>query len=345
MPDVSIIIPVYNAQKYLEECVESIIAQSDFLKSEVILIDDGSSDRSREICDAYSSKYNNIFTIHKENAGVSAARNDGIKAASSDIIMFCDADDFLMNDILTGVINTARDFSPDLIFWNYTYENDGKKSVTDFPFEGNQILGRDYVQRTVPDYMIYKSSFNSVWNKAFRKSIIENNGIVFNSKKKYGEDREFLLMYLAGCSSGFFIPENGYFYRDTVSGAIKKERTDFFDNLADSYETDLKCYKRLGYDEKEIEQKCKAALPEHIISDVFFIFENYNKNVFYKSLESLYSNEMFTNAVLLYLKSNSFKNENYRTAAEFISRKNSRSLRRFLYSIRAKEAVYRIIKG
>ena len=66
MPDVSIIIPVYNAHRYLEECIESIIAQSDFLKSEVILINDGSSDGSPEICDSYSSEYSNIVTIHKE---------------------------------------------------------------------------------------------------------------------------------------------------------------------------------------------------------------------------------------------------------------------------------------
>ncbi|MBQ7595133.1 MAG: glycosyltransferase [Clostridia bacterium] len=345
MTDVSIIIPIYNAQKYLEECIESIISQLDFICSEVILVDDGSADRSPEICDSYSEKYGNIFTVHKKNAGVSSARNDGIKAASGEFIMFCDADDRLKNDILTEVINTARDYSPDIIFWNYTYENNDKKFVTDFPFVKNRVLDRVYIQKNVPEFMLRDSSFNSVWNKAFKKSIIENNGILFNSEKKYGEDREFLLTYLAGCSNGFFIPEDGYFYRDTVSGAIKKERTDFFDNITQSYYTNVICYKKLGFDEKETEQICKAALPENIIDDVFFIYENYNKKVFSRSLESLFNNELLLKAVSEYIDSNNFKNENYRIAAEKICRKNTGSLRRFLNSLKAKEAVYRIIKG
>ena len=116
MPDVSIVIPVYNAEKYLEECLSSITAQKDFEKSEVVLIDDGSTDRSSEICDSFSAEFKNIIAVHKSNGGVSEARNDGINVASSDYLMFCDADDYFIGDILSSVINTVNELSPDIIF-------------------------------------------------------------------------------------------------------------------------------------------------------------------------------------------------------------------------------------
>lgn len=345
MPDVSIIIPVFNAEKYLEECLSSITAQKDFEDSEVILIDDGSADSSPEICDSFAQKYKNIIVVHKSNGGVSEARNDGIKIASSDYLMFCDADDCFIGDILSNVIKTVQDFLPDIIFWNYTYEVNGSSAHTDFAFAKNQILDKKYLRRTIPEYMLSDLSFNSIWNKAFKKSIIQVNNIKFNKDKKYGEDREFLLNYLAVSESGFYIPESGYFYRDTASGAIRRERTDFFDNITEDYYTNLRCYERFDFDKEKIETICRAALPEQVISDIFFIYENYSKAVFNKSVEKLFRNELLMSAVAEYLSVGSFKDENYKSAAKKIMSRSLVPLRLFLGSIKTKEALYRMIKG
>lgn len=345
MPDVSIIIPVYNAEKYLEECFCSITAQKGFDSSEVILIDDGSTDRSPEICDSFSEKFNNIIAVHKSNGGVSEARNDGINIASSDYLMFCDADDCFIGDILSKVIETAQNLSPDIVFWNYTYEVNGAQAHTDFAFAKNQLLDKKYLRRSIPEYMLSNLSFNSIWNKAFKKSIIQANSIKFNKNKKYGEDREFLLNYLAFSENGFYIPDSGYFYRDTASGAIRKERTDFFDNITEDYYSNLRCYERFDFDKEKIESICKAALPEQVISDIFFIYDNYSKDVFNKSIEKLFHNELLMSAVSEYLSAGRFKNENYKSAAKKIMSRSSVSLRLFLGSIKAKEALYRIIKG
>ena len=345
MPDVSIIIPVYNAEKYLEECLSSITAQKDFERSEVVLIDDGSTDRSSEICDSFSAEFKNIIAVHKSNGGVSEARNDGINVASSDYLMFCDADDYFIGDILSSVINTVNELSPDIIFWNYIYEANGSQVHTDFAFAKNQMLDKKYLRRTIPEFMLSNLSFNSIWNKAFKKSIIQANSIKFNKNKKYGEDREFLLNCLAVSESGFYIHDSGYFYRDTVSGAIRKERTDFFDNIIEDYYTNLRCYERFDFDKEKIDSLCRAALPEQVISDIFFIYENYSKSVFNKSVEKLFCSELLMSAVSDYLSAGSFKNENYKSAAKKILSRSSVSLRLFLSSVKAKEALYRMIKG
>ena len=91
---ISIIVPVYNAEKYIKRCVNSILNQS-FKEWELILVDDGSSDNSGQICDDYSRQYNNIMVLHKNNGGVSSARNTGIKNATGKYIMFCDSDDYV----------------------------------------------------------------------------------------------------------------------------------------------------------------------------------------------------------------------------------------------------------
>ena len=94
MPEISIIVPVYKVEKYLNRCIDSILAQS-FPDFELILVDDGSPDKSGKICDDYAAKDSRVKVIHKENAGVSAARNSGLAMSSGSYIMFCDSDDFV----------------------------------------------------------------------------------------------------------------------------------------------------------------------------------------------------------------------------------------------------------
>lgn len=115
---ISIIIPVYNVNKYLVKCIESILAQS-FQKFEIILIDDGSTDGSAEICDAYAAKYNNIKVIHKENGGVSSARNMGLDICEGKFITFIDSDDWIHIDYLQTLRNLILDNSADIAICEY----------------------------------------------------------------------------------------------------------------------------------------------------------------------------------------------------------------------------------
>ena len=117
-PIISIIVPVYNTGKYLEKCLESIISQS-LTNFEVICIDDGSTDNSYDILTTYKEKYNNFKIIYQENQGVAIARNNGLKYANGDYIIFIDSDDFITNDYLEKLYNESIITNADVVICNF----------------------------------------------------------------------------------------------------------------------------------------------------------------------------------------------------------------------------------
>ncbi|WP_289129895.1 glycosyltransferase [uncultured Clostridium sp.] len=131
----SIIVPVYNVEKYLDECLESIIKNYD-QKIEVILVDDGSKDNSSVLCDEYAKEYNFITVIHKENGGLSSARNAGIDKAKGKYIWFVDSDDYISDSSISNILDAARK-STDLIIGNYSvfYPNGNREVYQDFKFD------------------------------------------------------------------------------------------------------------------------------------------------------------------------------------------------------------------
>ena len=118
MAQVSIIVPVYEVEKYIRKCIESIQAQT-FSDFELILVDDGSKDASGRICDEYAKKDKRIRVIHKENKGVSAARNDGIKDSMGEYICFIDADDWIEKTMLESCINNIIETDSDAVCHGY----------------------------------------------------------------------------------------------------------------------------------------------------------------------------------------------------------------------------------
>ena len=118
MKKVSIVVPVYNAEKVIGRCVESILSQ-DYTELEVILVDDGSRDSSPEILDGFAAKDPRVLCIHKENGGVSAARNTGLDRATGDFIQFCDADDWLAPEATKLLVRRAEDSAADLVVGDF----------------------------------------------------------------------------------------------------------------------------------------------------------------------------------------------------------------------------------
>lgn len=125
-PTISIIIPVYKVEKYLSKCLDSIAAQT-FTDWECILIDDGSPDASGKICDEYAQKDSRFVVIHKKNAGVSAARNDGLKNARGKWISFFDSDDTIDKETYEDSLKVAEEKNADLVQWGIILETDGKE--------------------------------------------------------------------------------------------------------------------------------------------------------------------------------------------------------------------------
>lgn len=203
---VSIIVPVYNAEKTIEKCVESIISQK-YPCKEIVLINDGSQDRSLEILHRLAKQYSEIIVVDKTNGGVSSARNAGLEVCNGEYVAFVDSDDYYLSD--TYIASMAdlldEDENIDLAVVGYTVLNEHRmKRFTP------QVGVKD-IRDVAAEYWSSgtKNVMNSPWNKMFRTRLIENT---FNEQVKMGEDAVFVLQYLKNCQRVAFGDDCGYGY-------------------------------------------------------------------------------------------------------------------------------------
>ena len=174
---ISIIIPVYNVENYLASCLNSILNQT-FQDYEVIMINDGSTDRSSDICEEYSKKDSRYKTLHKENGGQSTARNRGVKIAKGDYLMFIDSDDFLTGNNCLQIIANGLGTSPDVLAYRYyKYFSSRHKSDCGIDMSGLTTLDKF---GTIKELVKRDSFFCSCWSKVVKRSLIINNGITFD---------------------------------------------------------------------------------------------------------------------------------------------------------------------
>lgn len=184
---ISVIVPIYNVEKYLEKCLNTIISQT-YKNLEIILIDDGSNDNSGIICDEYAKKDKRIIVIHQKNTGVSSARNKGLKIASGDYIGFIDPDDYIQKNMYEIMLNNILESKSDICIC-------GIKRITEDGIIANITKKqeiREYTKKEILELLIQdKYITTSVWNKLFKSELIKM--IEFNENRKVGEDFEFIL--------------------------------------------------------------------------------------------------------------------------------------------------------
>lgn len=197
----SIIMPVYNTEKYLAEAIESVINQSGEL--ELILVDDGSTDLSLSICNSYASRDSRIKVIHTENMGVSNARNIGVAAACGDYIQFVDSDDKLVQGSLEKIFQMMSHNADVILFSYQTFGKIEEKIIYRDKYPGN-------CEKTIEE-MVKTGSIVSCWNKIYKRDIIKN--ILFNVDLRYAEDYSFNLDAFLLVKSITVIPDILYMYR------------------------------------------------------------------------------------------------------------------------------------
>lgn len=217
-PVISIVVPVYMAENHLHECVKSVLKQT-FQDWELILIDDGSRDQSGKICDNYSQMDDRIIVIHKENGGVSSARNLGIEKAQGLWINFLDADDWLADDYLQKLYDAS--------------------SITDFVISGFIMFFRDgktekwnsfdyiaYNKKDIGNIMVEMNSYrllNSMDTKLFKSKIVKENKLSCISGLSVSEDMLFVYEYIKHCQSLTCINYSGYYYRRDISNSLSNK--------------------------------------------------------------------------------------------------------------------------
>ena len=218
MMKISVIIPIYNVGFYLQECVNSVIKQT-YKNLEIILVDDVSTDECPNICDTYAKQYSNVKVVHKQNGGLSDARNVGILNSTGDYLLFLDADDFWKDSTaVQSLVDRINITHADLLNYSYIkYYEDLKKYIN--YFENLEPLPLDFNKLESIQYLLDNNLYiASACNKLIKKSLFEDGDLYF-VKGIYSEDIDWCLRLLIKAESVDFICDNFYCYRQR-SGSI-----------------------------------------------------------------------------------------------------------------------------
>lgn len=217
-------------EQYIEKCVDSIILQKDFKEtSEILLVDDGSTDKSGKICDEYANQYSNIRVIHKENEGLLMARGTAVKEAVGEYYIFVDSDDYIESNLLSSIDIYIERFKPDFLCYGHFNESERKKerkSITDKPYE---LIDK----KSFLEMFVSSNKYNNIWSKVVKGAILKNHfDEIYNFKTNIGEDK-IQTAYLIKYSEKICLIKDclyHYMFRNNSIVHTKSEK-DLFDSL------------------------------------------------------------------------------------------------------------------
>lgn len=275
---VSIVLPIYNVEKFLPKCLDSVVKQT-YKNLEIICVNDGSPDGSADIVKKYAEKDNRIILINQKNAGLSGARNTGIEAAGGEYIMFLDSDDWIGERTCEAAVEQIKKESAQLVMWNYTrefpdksipkniFETNGKSTLV-FENDTMQTLHRRIAGLTGSELSVPENADSAVtaWGKLFRTEIIKDNGLTFTDTKVIGtEDALFNLESFCYIKKAVFINEYFNHYRkDNETSLTRKYKASLFSQWQE-------LYTRMGKIIKEKNLPFDAALNNRIALSIIGI--------------------------------------------------------------------------
>ena len=281
-PKISVIVPVYNMEEYLERCVDSIIHQTES-NIEIILVNNGSTDRSGAICDKYSINDDRVKVIHQPNNGVSAARNSGIKVAKGDYIGFVDADDWIEPDMYESLIEEAVRNDADVVMCDATtvYSNGNTQADTITQLSRNTVLRKSDFS---PSLLLEMAG--SVCRCIYSKCILSEKHLVeFPLGVKFSEDRIFNIFAFGYANRVYYIKQSFYNRYMNLSSAVHRFHLDYFDAVKKAH---IQTQKAID-DAWDGQEKYKKAYLNQFISGAFSAINNY----YYKT-STLSSKERIT---------------------------------------------------
>ena len=204
---ITVVVPVYNVAEFLNECIDSILKQK-YKTTEIIIVDDGSTDGGGKICDEYAKKYHNIRVIHQKNAGLSAARNKGLSVAKGKYICFIDSDDYILPEYLSELLKAIKGNDSDIAVCGY-----GKVLIQE-----NTISGQDATIR----FLTKQENIDILaWNKLYRLSIFKDNDILYPEGKKHEDNLTTYKLY-SHAKKVSYIAKTLYYYRERENSITKK---------------------------------------------------------------------------------------------------------------------------
>lgn len=227
----SVLIPAYNAEKYLKECVDSIVGKTEPYSFEIVIANDGSVDNTAVVCDELSEKYKNVHVYHKENEGLIKTRQFLINHCQGRYILFVDADDTCQHNYIETISKLVKEYNePDIVVFGFNIKNG--ESITPYRICENTV----YLQGKELDIawrkLLCSSKFNSMWTKAIRREVIIGSMIPSEWHRiRNGEDKLQSIFCLEKCSSLVYSNEYIYNYRIDNDSMTRTFRPDYFDDI------------------------------------------------------------------------------------------------------------------
>lgn len=282
-PLISIIVPVYNVDQYLKQCIDSLISQT-YKNIEIILVDDGSTDKSGYICDDYSNKHTNVISFHKKNSGLGLTRNFGLQKASGQYVMFVDSDDYVNKNMVSYLIKYLNKYSStikvDTVIGGFSKVSDDGAILFESQYQFENYLNENIKSKLLPRMLGSQPSKHdsiepSVCNRLFSKEIIDKNSLTFVSERKLiSEDIVWDVDYFKYSKHAVVTPSTLYYYRynpNSLTTTYKKDR-----------------FKKCLYFYKYMISKTKK-------EKIYFLSKNRLKKQFFINLRECISQEKINN--------------------------------------------------
>ncbi len=262
---ISVVVPIYHVEKYLDRCVRSIVAQS-YRNLEIILVDDGSPDRCPEICDEWAAKDGRIKVIHKENAGLGMARNSGIEIAIGDYVCFVDSDDYIMPDALEKAYRAITENKAEVVHFGFqSIDSKGQCCATIIPETSKTVYrGKEIMEYLLPNLIGYDLQSGKYTNlnmsacmMLFSKKLIDKVFWRFVSEREILSEDIYSLLDLYGyITSAAILKEALYCYCENFASISRTYRTDRYQRTKAFFEESRKLCERRGYSETVKKQLC-----------------------------------------------------------------------------------------
>lgn len=278
---VSVIVPIYNAEKYLNKCINSIINQT-YKTIEIILIDDESIDNSPQICDEYSKKDKRIKVIHKKNGGVSSARNEGLKTCTGDYILFIDSDDYIEPNCIEECLNKIEKYNLDIIKFGFIKELNIYKKKNNFTVKTNTLIEKKDYNDLIYKYILTSPDFCNIWNSIIKSDICKK--INFDINLTMGEDFLYFVECVTKSNNIYFLDKHLYHYIINNNSITHKFDTkQNIEKLKSGITANIKIQKLINQNDYPIKEDYKTQNSNTITSNIHHAIKhtNYKKFCYY----------------------------------------------------------------
>ncbi|CFB59097.1 family 2 glycosyl transferase [Streptococcus pneumoniae] len=238
-PEISVIVPVYNVERYLRQCMDSLINQT-YRDFEIILVNDGSTDSSGVLCEDWAKKDERIHVVHKKNEGLGFARNTGVEHAKGKYITFVDSDDYVSLDMLQTLYNAVQEYDVEVVYSAGYYRSfsNGEIKKTDVETKKPQLFeGGDVASKLLPDVISAPPEYPndgkvgvSAWKVLYEANLFKEKGLLFHSEREFiSEDAIFQIDCLKLATSALVIPDILYYYRENFGSLSMKYKEERFE--------------------------------------------------------------------------------------------------------------------